>query len=530
MARREVERTKVEVDDVVAQLASLLEADRKDDALGLVASLLGKLVADNEKLALDVMRLLKRHNGETSERISAAQLSLLAAIAQAESTPARVPEGDLPAPVVEEKPQRRREKKQGHGRKPLPAHLPRVYAPVSAVPAKERCCTTCGDERAFIDYETSETLDFKPASLFVTVHRREKLACRRCEEHVVTAPVDDKPIDKGIPGPGLLAHVIVSKYANHIPLNRLHMILKREGVDIPTSTLVGWVRAAHDVLEPLAKRIAALALIAHVLQVDDTGLKVLDKDAPGGTKKGHLWGMVGDGKWAAYVFTPTWQGKYPQAFLATRTGPLVADAYAGFDELFKIGRAFEVGCWAHARRGFVECLEAGDSRAAIPIEHIQALYRVEKLAAEDGVDDAERLRRRQEQSRAILAKLKGWLDDVREREPPSSALAKAAGYCLRQWRALNRFTEDARLPLDNNAAERALRGIALGRRNYLFAGSEEGGKRAATLYTLLTTCALNGVEPWEYLTDVFAKLAGGWKWSRLDELLPPNWKAARAAA
>jgi hypothetical protein len=269
---------------------------------------------------------------------------------------------------------------------------------------------------------------------------------------------------------------------------------------------------------------------AHLLQSDDTGIKVLDSDHPNGVKRGHLWVYLGDGAWSSFVYTPDWKGSGPQSFLAARNGWLQVDGYAGYDALFerKDATAVLVSCWAHARRGFVETLEAGDLRAAIPVDLIGKLYAIERAATEAGEDHQSRLARRLAAAPPILAALGKWVADTYNAEPPKSALAKACQYAINRWQSLRRFFEDGRLPLDNTASERALRQVAVGRANYLFAGSDQGGERAAIAYTVISTAMLAGVDPLVYLTDVFKKIAEGWPNRRLDELLPPNWAAARA--
>ncbi len=266
------------------------------------------------------------------------------------------------------------------------------------------------------------------------------------------------------------------------------------------------------------------------MQTDDTGLRVLDRDSPHGIKKGHVWVYVGDGKWAAFVYTPTWQAGPVQAFLADRKGYLQHDGYKGYDGLHEAEESeiIEVGCNAHVRRGFVDTLEAGDHRAAVALDLFKKLYQVEHAA--DGKSAEERCALRQTYSRPITERLRAWMDETLGREPPQSKLAKAIQYGVNRWEALTRFLDDGILPLDNNASERALRTIAVGRSNYLFAGSDTGAERAVIAYTILGTCTLCGIDPLEYLRDVLTKLSGRWPNARLPELLPPNWAEARAQA
>jgi transposase len=523
-----------DIKGITEHLRKVLTDGRVDEALGMVESLLAQLRARNTELELQILKLKKHQFGQRSEKVDPDQLALFLSQAQAESNEidaavkaileAAAPGPETPIPAPKPRP------RQGHGRKPLPAHLPREEIILEPA-AEEKICATCGGEKACIGYERSEVLEFVPATFKVIEYARAKCACRKCGDGVVIAPPAAKPIDGGLPGPGLLAHVLVSKYKDHLPLHRLSGIYARSGVDLKASTLGDWVTAGTDALDPIARAIWRNALGAHLLQSDDTGIKVLDKDHPNGVKRGHLWVYLGDGRWSAFVYTPDWKGEWPQSFLAERKGWLQVDGYAGYDDLFtrEDATAIEVSCWAHARRGFVETLEAGDLRAAIPVELIRQLYAIERAATDAGEDHEARRERRQREAPPIIAALGRWMADTYNKEPPKSPLAKACYYAIARWEGLKRFLEDGRLPLDNTASERALRQVAVGRNNYLFAGSDQGGERAAIAYTVVGTCMLAGVDPLAYLTDVFQKLAAGWPHRRLDELLPPNWAASRAA-
>lgn len=524
-----------DVEGVIARFAQLLAEDRKDEALSEITEVLRALVTHSSHLEHRLLKLLRERYGRKSERIDAAQLALFVAEALVTSTTARggeppdaatapAPEAELPRP--EPKP------REGHGRRPLPPELPREEV-VLEPPAESRVCATCGIDKTCIGHETSEVLEYVPAHFKVIVTRRAKYACRTCEDGVVIAERSaDRPIDGGLPGPGLLAQVLVGKYQDQLPLNRLSKIFARFGVNLSRSTLMGWVAAGAAGLEPIAARIRELVLLAHVLLTDDTGIRVLDRDHPKGSRRGHLWVYVGDTQWCAYAYTPDWRSEGPRSFLAKRRGWVVHDGYAGYDALFEgeDATALDVACWSHARRGLVDALEGGDVRAAIGIAHMRKLFDLERQATEDGVDAEERLRRRRAHAPAVLAALGTWMAETYNAEPPTSPLAKAIAYIVKRWQALSRFLEDGRVPLTNNLSERRLRPIAVGRHNWLFAGSDAGAERAATIYTVLGTCAMSGVEPWAYLRDVLVKLQAGWPQSRLDELLPPNWKLAHPEA
>jgi transposase len=503
----------LDLDGIRARAKKLVEAGKVEEALDyLIAQL-----AQNE---LDRRRLLRKHAGQTSERVSDAQLNLLKELLG--ETP---PDQPLTPPAVELPPKPTpKGKPRGHGRSKLPDDLRREER-IHSVAEAERRCPHCGGERMCIGYEVSETLERKPAELYVIVDKREKLACHPCEQGVATATAPDKVIDKGRPGPGLLADVMVGKYVDHLPLNRQHGMYRREGVDLPVSTMVDWVAKVAASLAPLAARLEELVLAAHVLNADDTGIKVLDRDEPNGARKGHLWCYVGDATHAVFRYTPDWTKQGPQDFLEGRAGWIVADAYKGYDGLFKRpgATAIEVACWAHARRPFAELALDGDARAAPIIELIRALYDVEARATDERAEPEERLRRRILEAAPLVNAVVTQCREIRGRYPPSDPFAKAAGYVLNQERALQRFLEDGRLPLDNTLVERRLRPVATGRKNYLFCGSEAGAQRAAVIYSLVGSCALVGVEPRAYIEWVLTQLEiQRFPHSRLDELLPVN--------
>lgn len=531
--------SRVDLDEVKRLLVEMLDGGQTNEAIEMVLGLLANLRDQNSRLELDRMRLLRKHLGQTSEKISTAQLDLLLSllgppIAEPPGSDAGGAQGNDGA-ALEAPPVTLPRKNGKGGRKALPDHLPRTDV-LHSIPDEQRPCPVCGAERICIGHEVSEVLQIVPAKFLVERHLREKLACksRACDSGVEVAPVPEKVIPKGRPGASLLAHVVISKYADHLPLNRQHKIYLREGIDLAVSTLAEWVSAVHKIIAPLADRCAFHALAAHVLQADDTGIKVLDQDAPGGAKRGHLWGYIGDATWAAFNYTPTWEKEGPQNFLATRRGWLVADGYRGYDGLYTRPGAtvIEVACWAHGRRAFAELVQAGDARAAPMIRLIGQLYELEGTATADQVDPDERLRRRREHSEPITMQIGALCAQIINTTPPKDDLTRAAGYLVNQWTALRRFLEDGRLPIDNTLVERALRPIAVGRKNYLFCGSDSGAERAASAYTLLGTCALVGVEPRAYLVDILNKLElERWPMSRIDELLPPNWiKNAPASA
>lgn len=522
----------INIDGILTHLRNLIEQNKLDEALQQVAALLVKMNEQNVALNLRLAKALRYQFGRRSEKVSADQLLLFVsklAEGPGKTDPPVVPEKLPTAPDSRPAPTPKAPRKK-HGRRPLPESLERRDE-VIHVHGKDCFCTICGRPKSVAGKETSEILDWEPGTFFVRRIHREKLACRPCGEGIVVAPTADRVTEAGLAGVGLIAHILISKYKDSIPLHRLRGIFRRSGVDLAVSTLVGWVAQATELLTPIADEIRRLALAAYLLQTDDTGLRVLDKEHPAGIRRGHIWTYVGDARWAAFVFTNDWSSESPLSILKDRVGPILHDGYAGYEALHQgHPERPEIGCWSHGHRGFEETLTGGDSRAAVPLMLINKLFEVERLADEDRVDPAERLRRRQTYSKPILDELERWMGDILLREPPKSSLAKAIAYVVNRKDALRRFLDDPRLPLHNNLCERLLRAVAVGRKNFLFTGSEEGGKRAAIAYTIFGTCFLAGVDPWAYLTDVLAKLAAGWPASKISDLLPPNWKVAQDQA
>jgi transposase len=415
-------------------------------------------------------------------------------------------------------------------RRPLPPHLPRedeVHEPSCT-------CPNCGGQMRKLGEDVTEVLEYVPASFKVIRHVRPKLSCRVCET-IVQAPMPSLPIERGRPGPGLLAHVLVAKYADHLPLYRQSGIYAREGVDLERSTLADWVGRSAALLDPLVAALRKDILASDLLHGDDTPVPVL---APGrgSTKTGRLWAYVRDERphggqrpaAAVYFYSPDRKGEHPQTHLKSFKGVLHADGYAGFNAIFEKANVIEAACWAHVRRKFFDVHAAnGSPIAAEALDRIGAFYGIE--ANIRGKPPDERQRCREQQSLPLLAGLKAWLETALPKLSGKSDLAAAMRYALNRWDALTRYAHDGRIEIDNNAAERSIRGIALGRKNYLFAGSDKGGERAAAIYSLIETAKLNGLDPEAYLRDVLARIADH-KINRIAELLPWNWSAATSQA
>jgi len=412
-------------------------------------------------------------------------------------------------------------RREGHGRKALPDTLPRdvrEYRPSN--------CPSCGaTEFRDVAEETAELLDFVPSYVRVRRVVRWKCACRVCNA-LVTASAPPQPITKGKGTAAFLAWVIHSKYGLHLPLERQKSELKRQGVDLTVSTMCGWLAEAAFLLEPLFRRCQALLLASGVVQTDGTGLQVLRK----GSDRAHL-GQIAvycSRSLALYEYTPSKEGHHAAAFLDGFKGTVVADASSTFDRLFVSGDILEAGCWAHARRKFEDAVDHAPA-AHEALTFIGRFYEFERDARQRNLESSEWLLWRQSHVRPILEDFRVWLDEHAQNALPKSTFGKAVAYVRKHWGALTRFLADPRLPPDNNLSERCLRAIAVGRNNWMFAGSDDGAARSAILYSMVQTCKLNGVDPLAWLTDVLPRLAvhpdnrrkgaGG-----LDPLLPHLWK------
>jgi transposase len=408
-------------------------------------------------------------------------------------------------------------------RKPLPEHLPRevrTYRP------KQKACPDCGGELKPLGEDVSEILEYVPARFKVIRQVRPKLACACCER-IVQAAAPSRPIQRGVAGPGLLAHVLVSKYCDHLPLYRQSEIYAREGVDLERSTLADWVGGTSALLAPLVEALRRHVLSATKLHADDTPVPVL---APGNgkTKTGRLWTYVRDDRPAGdatpaavwFAYSPDRKGEHPQSHLGNFTGTLQADGYAGFDAVYETGRIQEAACWAHVRRKFYDLHVAHKSPvAAEAMERIAALYAIEKEIRGHPADQRRQVRNAQ--ARPLLDSLKQWLEETLEKLSRKSDTALAVRYALSRWEALVLYVNDGHIEIDNNAAERSLRTVALGRKNYLFAGSDAGGERAAAIYSLIGSAKLNGLDPEAYLRNVLSRIADH-PINHIQELLPWN--------
>lgn len=469
-----------------------------------------------ERLQSIIKKLQRAQFGRSSERLDPDQLAL--ALEELDADIARIQES---RPFVGKPPAER----PSH-RRPLPDHLPREDI---LVDVDNMICACCGGALHAIGESVSEMLDWVPAQLRVIRTTRPKYACRTCET-VVQAPAPERPIAGGLATPALLAQVLVSKYCDHTPLYRQSQIFARNGVELPRSTLAGWVGGACWWLEALHERLAKSVFASNHLFADDTPVPVLD---PGRsrTKTGRLWVYVREQRpWggpeppaAVYLFAPDRKAERPVSHLEHFKGVLHVDGYAGFERLTGKGDIVLAACWSHTRRKFYDVAQATNAPIAVEaLRRIGELYAVE--ADVRGQSPGHRLAARRSRSKPIVDAMRTWLEAQLPLLPGRSTLAEAARYALSRWEALTRFLHDGRIELDTNPVERAIRPVALGRKNHLFAGSDGGGHRWAVLCSLIETCKLNDVEPYAWLRDVLTRMVDGHPANRLDELLPWAWK------
>lgn len=490
------------------------EGDDLPDDVEKLKELVRSSRAEIEHLKLVIAKLKRLQFGRRSEKLDREieQLELRLEELQVSALPA--------APLTSEKPTA-----QVPVRRALPDHLPRTrieHAPACA-------CPDCGAAMRKIGEDVSEILDYVPARFRVIQHVRPKLACPACER-IVQLAAPSRPIERGLAGAGLLAHILVSKYADHLPLYRQAQIYAREGVELGRSTMAQWVGECFRLVDPLLEALARYVMAAGKLHADDTPVPVLDPGR-GRTKTGRLWTYVRDDRPAGseaapavlFRYAPDRRGARPRDHLAPFSGILQADAYAGFGHLYG-ERIQEAACWAHARRAFYELHQAQQSPvAAEALQRIATLYVIESEIR--GRPPDERARIRQARAGPLLESLREWLRHTLGRVSKKSELAKAISYVLTRWTAFTRYRDEGRIEIDNNAAERALRAVALGRKNYLFCGSDAGGERAAAIYSLIGTAKLNGLDPEAYLRYVIERIADH-PINRVEELLP--WHLASA--
>ena len=393
---------------------------------------------------------------------------------------------------------------------------------------EEKVCSCCGQAMDRIGEDVTRELEYQPPKLEAHIHTRPKYACRRCKHGVSTADMPARPIPGGIAGPGLITEVYVGKFGDHLPLYRLEDILARYGVYLSRSTLCGWMKAVANLLRPLYDLQRERVLQSAVMWTDDTHITVLGGEE--GSFKGYFWTYIGDSQhpYSVYDFTPNRSRDGPASFLESYSGYLHADAYTGYDAIFSdvTSGVVEVACWSHARSKFFNAVKSYPRQSHQVLEWIKQLYDIEDQAHELSIDARRELRTRH--AIPVLDKIETYVNSLVPNALPKSTLGKAVTYARNQWQALCRYTEDGRLTIDNNVSERTLRHQAVGRKNYLFLGSEAAGPRAAVLYTILAGAKRHRIEPWAYVHDLLVRMHA--EDLRLEEMLPDRWAAAHPDA
>jgi transposase len=483
-----------------------------------------ELPADVAELQALVARLLQENEylkrmlfGRRSEKLGddPSQGRLFGdALAPAAAVP---PEGDdEPDP-----PPRRR--KRHTGRRPLPDSLPRETHEIHP-PENERTCPECGAAKAIFGQDVTEELEVVPARFFVNRYVRYKYACRQCQGHVSIGALPPRPLDKGVPGPGFLAQLVTSKYADALPLYRQQQIYRRYGLELPRSTLCGWVAYVATTLAPIVEAMKLCVRASRKVHTDDTPITVLDPSVkPVGSRRGYMWVYIGDRDDVVFEYTNSRKRDGPESFLKGYRGYLQADAFAGYNRICAGGDVTEVACWAHTRRKFFEAQSSHGPEARRVLTLIGRLYAVERRSKRLGIEPERLLAWRQSHSRRRLAQLRAELDRLSLIALPRSALGEALGYTLNHWQALTRYTEAPFLAIDNNHSERQIKQLVIGRKNWLFAGSEGGAENAANLYSLVVSCKLAGVDPFAYLRDVLMRIHTQ-PAEHIGELIPREWK------
>jgi transposase len=499
---------------------SMIQREQLPTATNELHDLVISLDQRNEHLQHQVEMLTRRLYGPSSEkRRDAAGQQELFELPAAPTPPEALQQAEV-LPKSESKP-------QGHGRRKLPEHLLRQrfeYHP----PEIDKPCPCCGSAWQKIGEEVSEQAELVPQTLVVLQHARIKYACR-CKDKVLIGKVPNKIFDKGLAGPGLLADLIVKKVEFHLPLYRQEVLTEHLGFTLARSTQCQWLGACAERLEPLYLVGKQDALRAHLIHTDDTPVRV-QEPGQGKTREGRFWVYLGDEAHPQTIFdyTPNRKRDGPQGFLKNYKGVLQADAYGGYDGIYAGGLVTEAGCWAHARRKFDEAQSTALGLAAEMLTMIGELYAIEKSARERKLPAGEIQKLREAHAVPVLARIKVWLDRQKLEVLPKSPLGLAVRYTLGQWAALNRYVSDGMIAIDNNLAENALRPITVGRKNWLFLGNDDGGRRLAILYSLVETCRRHEINPWEYLKDILVRIETQPP-GTLHELLPAAWKKARAA-
>lgn len=486
--------------------------------LALSHSLIQKLYQENQFLKHELSVLKRMIFGQKSEKLvtTAAEQTKLEGLF----------ESAAPEPGFAEDKEKityeRRKRKKGHGRNAIPEDI--YTEEVILEPSdEEKKCRCCGKDKKCIGQEETKILDYKPAVLFAKKYIRPKYVCSSCpDQGVTTALLPSRPIEKGVAGNGLLAYLLISKYVDHLPLYRLEQIFKRYNVHINRSTMVGWIAQVCEQLQAIYDMLHALILESDYLQSDETPLKVQDRNKEKKCHYGYLWPYT-DGTLIVFEYCKSRSRDGPNTFLKSFRGYLQTDDYGGYNEISSQEGIVHLLCWAHARRKFVEARDADGEYVDKVLFHIGKLYAVEKYCREEELSVDKRYEVRQIDVPKYLDELKRVLENPGKTILPKSPVGKAIRYTLSNWTELSRYLEDGRLEIDNNRIENAIRPVALGRKNWLFAGSHEGAKRLAILYSIFGTCKMNNINPYDYIKDVLDRVMD-YPSHKIKDLTPVEWK------
>ena len=507
---------------VVVVAAELEALDRSE-----LIERLYRLDAENNVLRQQRDALLRRIYGQRSERLDPDQLKIFQDDLFEEAKTEIEGETSLDRLGTASEPEEgTRGKKPRGGRSPIPKDIPRKRREYP-LPPEQRICRCCHVPMERFGEEVTEEIEYEPATVVVVEHVRPKYACRSCERGIVIAPAPERPIEKGRPGPGMLAYVAVSKFADHLPLYRLEQIFERQGLELSRQTLCDWIARTAELVGPVVKAMKASLLCEPVLQSDDTVVPYQNPLRRGKTSRGYLWAYTKPGAEVVFEFTPGRSREGPRRFLEGFRGHLQADGYSGYNEVFRTGHIEHIACMAHVRRKIYEARDEDPSNAKVLLAAIQTLYRTERKAKEDGVTGNGLVALRKAEVLPLMEQLYGAFAFLKGKTLPKSLLGTAVRYAMEQWPAMMRYAEVAEARIDNNSCEQAIRTVCIGRKNWLFAGSLAGGERAATIYSLTVTCKRLGIEPFAYLRDVIERVSAH-PMSRIDELTPRTWLAARS--
>jgi transposase len=417
---------------------------------------------------------------------------------------------------------RRQRRSRHRGRRPLPDHYPRQVYEIHPREEELTCCD-CGERKVVFGQDVTEELDVIPVQYFVNRYIRFKYCCRACQSQVSIGSLPHRLLDKGICSAGLIAHILTQKYADHLPLYRQQQIFKRHGADLSRSTLSEWVSHAASLLSPVVTSMKSSVLASRKVHTDDTPITVLDRSHPGGSRRGYMWVYIGDQDDVVFDFTDSHKRDGPEGFLKGYHGYLQADAFSGYNRIYTDGQVLEVACWAHARRKFYDAQAVHGHDAKRLVHLVNRLYALERRARAHGVPAERLLHWRQHFGRRRLARLRLALDQCSASVLPKSPLGQAITYALKNWKALNRYTEAAYLSIDNNHSERQIKQLVIGRKNWLFAGSEGGAESAAILFSLVVSCKLHDVDPFAYFRDVLMRVDTH-PAALVHQLTPREWK------